>query len=454
MNRPDPSISLNISGRPYAVRAEPGRRLSEILREELGLKSVKVGCDAGDCGACTVLIDGAQHCACLTPLAQAAGRTIETLETAEPDLSSRLQQAFLQHGAAQCGICTPGIMMAAVELLRANPTPKAADVEDALGGVLCRCTGYRKIISAVMAASGTATAIPTPDPGNAVGQPVQRLDGPAKVDGSEIFGADFYPKGAYLVRAVRSPYHHASFILGDIAAWQANHPAVRSIVTAVDIEGENRFGVIPPFADQPALAEDIIRYRGEPIALVVGDEDGIETLDLESFPVTWTLLEHRLTPAEGDMADAPLLHQDRERNTLVRGRVASGSPDQALAHAAHLVTGTVETSYVEHAYIEPEAGAAWLEGETLVIQACTQAPIMDRDDTAKVLDLPREKVRIIPAAAGGGFGGKLDLSVQPLLGLAVLKTGHPCRMVYTRSESMRSSPKRHPGKDGGDHWRR
>ena len=448
-------LQLTVGSRTHALEAHAGQRLSEVLRENLGLKSVKVGCDAGDCGACTVLIDGAQHCACLTPLAQAAGRTIETLETAEPDLLERLQATFLQEGAAQCGICTPGMMMAAIELLRANPTPDAKEVEAALGGVLCRCTGYRKIVSAVMAVNSAVKSACHPDPGQAVGQPIIRLDGRPKVDGSEIFGADFCPDDAFLVRAVRSPHHHARFTLGDIDGWQATHPGVTAVVTADDITGENRFGVIPPLADQPALAEGVVRYRGEPVALVAGDPEPIEALDLDNFPVTWETLPHSLTPGDDDAEAAPLLHDDREDNTLVRGRVARGAPDQALANAAHRVSGTIETGYIEHAYIEPEAGAAWLDGDQLVIQVCTQAPVMDRDDTAKVLGLEPERVRIIPAAAGGGFGGKLDLSVQPLLGLAVLKTGRPCKMVYSRAESMRASTKRHPAKlqatIGADH---
>ena len=132
------------------------------------------------------------------------------------------------------------------------------------------------------------------------------------------------------------------------------------------------------------------------------------------------------------------------RDSLVTGRVLSGDGAGGLAGAASTVKAAVETAYVEHAPIEPEAGAAWMEGDVLVISACTQAPVMDQEDTATILGLPLEKVRIIPAAAGGGFGTKLDVSLQPLLGLAVLKTGKPCRMVFTRHESMISTTKRHP----------
>ncbi|MEL6640722.1 MAG: molybdopterin-dependent oxidoreductase [Pseudomonadota bacterium] len=439
------AISLRIAGIEHQVHTEPGRRLSEVLREDLNLKSVKIGCDAGDCGACTVLVDGNQHCACLVPVAQAHGCEVETLETAEEGLAKRLQNSFLNHGAAQCGICTPGIMMAAMELLRATPEPSEAAVQDKLGGVLCRCTGYRKIVDAVMATNTAQTALREPAEGPVVGQSVPRVDGAPKVGGTEVFGADFAQPGSRLVRAIRSPHYHASFSLGDVDHWQAQHSDVEAVITAADIAGVNRYGVIPPFADQPALAEEKVRYLGEPVALVVGEPSAIEMLDLSDFPVRWSPLADCVTQATGGGPDAPLVHKDRADNTLVRGRVATGAPDDALQAAAHVVSGQFETSYVEHAYIEPEAGSAWLDGDVLTIQTCTQAPVMDQEDTAKVLGLPLDKVRIIPSAAGGGFGAKLDVTLQPLLGLAVLKTGKPCHMVFTRTESMRTSTKRHPG---------
>ncbi len=207
----------------------------------------------------------------------------------------------------------------------------------------------------------------------------------------------------------------------------------------------NRFGVIPHLADQPALAEGTVRHLGEAVALVVGEASLVEALDLSTFPVTWEANPHSLTEAEGASDDAPLLHEGRAGNLLIEGRVSTGDAETALAASAHVAEGTFRTSYVEHAYIEPEAGVAWLDGGTLVIAACTQAPVMDRDETAKVLGLAPEHVRIIPTATGGGFGAKLDLSVQPLIGLAALKTGKPCRMIWGRGESMLASTKRHPG---------
>ncbi len=442
MNMQGPIISFSLGGQSHSVVGDPARRLSEVLREDLGMKSVKIGCDAGDCGACTVLIDGEQHCACLTMAGQVAGRRIETVETGGDEIT-RLQRSFLAHGAAQCGICTPGMLMAATALLADTPSPTPEQAEEALSGVLCRCTGYRKIIAAVCDVGGTQQPAALPDVGQAVGARLERLDGRAKVDGSELFGADYWPADAVYVRVIRSPFHAATFTFGDLAAFVARTPGVEATFTADDIEGENTFGVIPPFADQPALAQYSTRFQGEAVALVVGERDALVALDPATVPIIWTEAEANLDPATA--RTAPLVHASRADNVLVTGNVRTGDPATALADAAHVVEGEMATSFVEHAYIEPEAGCAWMDGDTLVIQACTQSPYMDRDDTARVLGRAPETIRIIPAATGGGFGSKLDVTVQPLLGLVALKTGKPCRMVFTRTESMMSTTKRHPG---------
>ncbi len=430
------SLTLTLNGTSVTLAVNPSRRLSEVLREEAGLRATKVGCDAGDCGACTVLVDGRPVCACLTPAGRVQGKAVTTAEAEDPALA-RLRAAFLRHGAAQCGICTPGMLMAALPLLRAVQQPDEAQVRDALGGVLCRCTGYRKIIAAVMDAGPDQAPAASPPAGQAVGAGMARLDGAAKVAG-DSFGADMWPEGSLILKAVRSPHNRARFTFGDLAAWARG----AHVLTAADIPGRNAFGVIPAFADQPALAESEARFRGEAVALIAHERGA--SPDLATFPVTWTPLPPLMEPEEAEAPGAPLIHASRPGNRLIEGRVIRGDAEAALGGSAHLVEGRVETTFVEHAYIEPEAGAAWLDGDTLVIRACTQAPYMDRDDTAAILGLPPERVRIIPSAVGGGFGSKLDISLQPLLGLAVLKTGRPVRMVYSRAESMASTTKRHP----------
>jgi CO/xanthine dehydrogenase Mo-binding subunit/aerobic-type carbon monoxide dehydrogenase small subunit (CoxS/CutS family) len=436
-------ISFTLNGATACFDAQPSLRLSNLLREQAGLRGTKVGCDAGDCGACTVLLDGASVCACLTPAARAQGRNVETIES-QTDVLTRLRAAFHRHGAAQCGICTPGMLMAASALLAANPTPTPDQAKAALGGVLCRCTGYTKIIAAVCD-SGPDLASDMPQNGAAVGAATPRLDGLAKVEG-DIFGADVWQPGGLVVRAIRSPHPAARFTFGDISDWAASKDV--QVFTAADIPGINRFGVIPPYAYQPALAVQTVRLRGEAVALIA-HQDGTPAPDLTDFPITWQVLDPLLSPSAASAEDAPLVHDSRAKNALITGVVRRGDPTAAFASSAHTASATIETGFVEHAYIEPEAGAAWMDGDVLVIRACTQAPIMDRDDTAAVLGLPHSRLRIIPAAVGGGFGSKLDVSLQPLIGLVTLKTGRPCRMVFTRAESMASTTKRHPAQMTG-----
>lgn len=436
-------IRFTLNGTEVTLDAAPTERLSEVLREKAGLKGTKVGCDAGDCGACTVLVDGSAVCACLTPAARIEGAVVQTVE-AQSEILTRLRASFLRHGAAQCGICTPGMLMMAAELVSDTPEPTPDQVRNALGGVLCRCTGYAKIIAAVCDASGAAPA-PSPKAGQSVGASVARLDGHEKLAG-DSFGADFAPQGALVVKAIRSPHSHAAFNFGDLTAYAAR-PGVAGVFTADDVAGRNAFGVIPAFADQPALAASPARFRGEAVALVAFEPDVAP--DISSFPISWNPLPAIIGAAAAEAPNAALIHVTRPGNRLIEGRVRKGDVGSALAASTHVVSGGVTTSFVEHAYIEPEAGSAWMDGDTLVIRACTQAPGMDREECAAILGLAREKLRIIPSAVGGGFGSKLDVSLQPLLGLVVLKTGRPARMVYSRGESMTSTTKRHPAEMQG-----
>jgi aldehyde oxidoreductase len=440
------SIVFSVNGKNVTTAVSPVERLSKVLRERLGLTGTKVGCDAGDCGACTVLLDGEPVCSCLVAAGQIEGHeitTVEGLATRAP-IYDQLQKSFLRNGAAQCGACTPGMLVSATALLERSTTPSEDAVMDAIGGVLCRCTGYRKIITAIQDACSGSVAEPSPLAGNAVGSRLVRLDGQSKVNGAEIFGADEIPTGALLVRAIRSPYQRARFRFGDLDAFVAAYPGVHRVLTTKDIPGENRYGVIPPFADQPVFAEVETRFRGEAVAAVVGEAEAIESLDYTKFPVTWEELPALTTIASALASDAERIHPNRENNVLVRGRVVRGNVEKALSEADVVVEGEYETGFIEHAYIEPEAGFARRVNDQIEIQACTQAPYMDRADIAQILGIAPEAVRIIPTAVGGGFGAKLDLSVQPFVALAAWHLRQPVRMVYSRSESIVSTTKRHP----------
>ncbi|GMG84119.1 molybdopterin-dependent oxidoreductase [Paralimibaculum aggregatum] len=444
-DRPTGALSFTLNGRAVEVASLPGERLSETMRERCGARDVKIGCNAGDCGACTVLVDGAAVCACLTPAHQVAGARVETaagLAAGDP-VAERLKASFARRGAAQCGICTPGMMASAVALLRAVPAPTEAEVQDALGGVLCRCTGYRAIVEAVVAAGRGAE--PAPEIAGRVGAASARIDGARKIDGTELFGDDVAPADALVVRVLRSPHPHARFSFGDLDGFVAATPGLDCILTAADIPGTNRFGVIPGFHDQPVFAEGTARHRGEAVAALVGSAEAMRGLDLAAVPVTWEPLPASLTIDEALAEGAPQLHEAAAGNVMCRGLVQKGDAEAALAAAEVTVEGRFVTSFVEHGYIEPEAGFAQMVGDRLEVHACTQAPVMDQEALAIILGLPKARIRIVPTAVGGGFGSKLDLSVQPFLALAAMRTGRPVRITYTRQESMQSTTKRHPG---------
>lgn len=491
------TLSIKLNGKIVAVRSDPRSRLSNVLREEFRLTGTKVGCDAGDCGACTVLLNGNAICSCLTAVGQLQDvevLTIEGLRECSPQFQ-RLQQSFLEHGAAQCGICTPGMLVTAAALLEQNAAPSEIQVMDALGGVLCRCTGYRKIIRAVMEANTLRVARPEmddcarsveqntkcvgdvanehldsagagaiaahapavtgvlaaeleqrPQPCGSVGRRIVRLDGHRKVAGTDVYGADEWPEDSLVLCIIRSPFAHARFSFGDLGRFVQQSPGIHGVFTACDVPGRNCFGVHPDFADQPVFAETEARYRGEAVAAVAGDALAMINFDPATFPVMWEELPALRTPAEAQVPEAPAIHTCRPDNILVRGRVVHGDVEAALREAAVVVEGEYETGFIEHAYIEPEAGFARRVGDRIEIQSCTQSPYMSRKDIAAILCITEDCVRIIPTAVGGGFGSKLDLSTQPFLAVAAWHLRKPVKIVYSRAESIRSTTKRHPSK--------
>jgi len=278
-------ISFELNGGKQQASVDPVKRLSEFLRSDLG------------CCSCTVLIDGEIACSCLTSAAQVDGTKVETLEGMGRDGTlTKLQKSFLHFGAAQCGICTPGMLISAKVLLESKPTPSKQEVEDALGGVLCRCTGYRKIVEAVMHANDFEDVSVSPEAGEGVGAPIRHLDGVPKVDGTLKYGNDTIPADALYVRVIRSPHHFAEFSIGDKQAFVSAHEGVEAFMDASDIPGS------------------VARWRGEAVAAVVGDEATVRAFSDDDFPVSWQPQSHALLPHEAMNGNLKNLHEGREGN--------------------------------------------------------------------------------------------------------------------------------------------
>jgi CO/xanthine dehydrogenase Mo-binding subunit len=334
------------------------------------------------------------------------------------------------------------MLMAASDLLAQSPSPTEQEVLDALGGVLCRCTGYRKIVDAVLSLGNGATI--AAESNTFVGARLPKVDGLAKITGAERYGADAWPADSLVLRAVRSPHHHARFSFGDFAPLLAANPGLAKILTASDIPGQNLFGIYPTGKDQPVFAEGYVRFRGEAVCALVGDAETIASIRDEDLPIRWEPLPALHGTVAALALDAPQLHAAAPGNLLIEGRLASGDVEAALAMADISLSERFQTAFVEHAYIEPEAGYARRVGDRVEIFVTTQTPYMDRDEVALIMGLRPDQVRIIPSAVGGGFGGKLDLSLQPMIAAAAWVLGRPMRCTYSRPESMASTTKRHP----------
>ncbi len=277
------TITLTVNGRSERVAASPFDTLADALRSH-GLTGTKIGCEAGDCGACTVQIDGKSVYSCLVSAGQSIGTDIRTIEdNASDPLTRRLVDTFIAHGAAQCGVCTPGMIGAARSLLQAKARPSADEIELAIGGVLCRCTGYRKIIDAVAAVASDAAPATG---GTGVGSCLENETARLAASGAPVFAADYAPEGALSVRVIRSPHAHARFSFGDLDAFR-RATGLEAILTAADVPGANGFGIFPNTKDQPVFAEAQVRFRGEAVAAMVGTDAVLDGIDDAAFPVIW-----------------------------------------------------------------------------------------------------------------------------------------------------------------------
>ena len=251
------------------------------------------------------------------------------------------------------------------------------------------------------------------------------------------------------MRVIRSPYAHAEFSIGDTQLLLQKYPGLERILSAADVPGHNGFGIYPDIKDQPVLADGRVLFRGEAVLALVGERKAVEAIAVHELPLAWTELPAIETVAAALADGAALLHADRSNNVLINGRVRKGD-DACFSTKAtselKYASGEWETAFVEHAYIEPEAGFAIRKGDRIEVHASTQAPQMDLEEIANVLGLEQDAVRVVPTACGGGFGGKLDVSVQPLLAVAAWVLDRPVATVYNRVESMASSTKRHPAR--------
>ena len=450
---PDLQFKATINGRKISRNAKPHQRLLDFIRDDLNLTGNKEGCGAGECGTCSVFVDGTLMKSCLMPVAKAQGTTIETVEAlAKSGELSVLQKAFHKTGASQCGYCIPGMVMAATAALRTNPFADREEIKERLGGNICRCTGYQKIFDAVELArdvqNGTLPAAALledeTEGGDFIGKNVRRIDTPSKVSGRLKYAGDMTMPGMLHVQVLRSPHAHARIVSIDTSAAEAME-GVAGVITSADVPGEDGFGVF--VNDQPIMARGKVRYVGEAVAAVAAEDPLIAKRALSSIEVVYEPLPAVFDPDEALRAGAPVLHDYAPDNVTKHIPIRVGDLDKGFAESDLVIEETYSTQQIEHAYLEPEAGLAYVDHDGVVtIVSPDQNITHHRHMLARIIAKPISKVRFIMSPVGGGFGGKEDMIYQGMLALLAMKTQRPVRLVFTREESIISTAKRHPSR--------
>ncbi len=473
-------LTLTVNGNTHSLPTIPGETLADLLRKRLHLTGTKIGCNEAECGACTVIMDGEPVLSCSTPAERADGKTILTIEGlasltplrgASPSPSPKgggekdsllpageglgmralhpLQEAFITHGAVQCGFCIPGQIMTSYALLEKNPNPTSDDIRHALKDTICRCAGYPTIENAILAAAESVrTGEPVAGPdipdsaleGQTVGKLKVRPDGVEKVTGHAIYTDDLIFEDMLFAAVKRAGVPHAFVRKIDVEKAR-NAPGVVSVLTAEDVPGENIHGLVT--LDWPVMVGigERVRYVGDAIAIVAAESQEAAKAAVELIEV-----EFDLQPVISDAVQArqdgqPQIHA--KGNLLKHIKVRKGDPEIGFAEADIVLEHTFHTPPHDHLFIEPECSIAVPEGERMLIYVGSQIPYQDRTQVARALGWDESRVRILGQLMGGGFGGKEDIAGQIHAALLANATGRPVKLLFDRHESLLVHPKRH-----------
>ena len=429
-------IEFTLNGSPVRTAGNPAILLIAVLRDELRLTGTKLGCDDGRCGACAVLVNGRVARACQTPVGMVRGAAVLTIEgLGTPSSAHPLQRAFVETGAVQCGFCIPGMIMAAKALLDADPRPSRERVVKCLGANYCRCAGFSSIFEAVDRAAAALRGEAVAPPPLPLGDCWEEM---AKATGTARYAADLVRDGMLHLKVVRSPHAHARILEVDAADALAI-PGVEAVLTAKDVPF-NRHG--RAIQDEAVLAADRVRMIGDPVAAVVAVSEAVAAEAAARVRVRYQVLPAILSPREALEPGAPRLHDGG--NVLAHQAIQRGDAEAGLARADVTTEGTFTTPFIEHAYLEPEAALAFVDADDrVVIHTGTAHPYLHRLEVSRALGLGEDRVRIVAVALGGHFGGRVDVAMQCILGLAAWRLKRPVRCVYTREESFTSTTKRH-----------
>lgn len=435
-----------VNGKSFDEEPAPGQCLRTFLRS-LGHYGVKKGCDAGDCGACTVWLDGDPVHSCITPAYRAEGREVTTIEgIGSPGDLHPMQRQFRDAPGFQCGFCTAGMVMTSAAFTEAQK----ADLPRALKGNLCRCTGYRGIEDAVKGVAGVETAAP----GKAAGTSVSAPAADDVVTGRAEFTMDTHIEGMLHLKVVHSPHAHARIVSIDKTAALAV-PGVHRVYTWEDVP-RKRFTtaihtdhLVDP--DDTFILDNTVRFVGQRVVAVLADtvraaEEGCRRVDVE-----YEVLPSVFDPEEAMAEGAPQLHgthdpfvRDPVHNILIEIHSHIGDIDAGFAEADVIHEGTYSTPRVQHAHLETHGSIAWMDNGRLNVRTSSQSPSIAKGKLAYLFALRPDQLRVFCKRVGGGFGGKQEVISEDLVALATLDTGRPVCFEYTREEEFTTASTRHP----------
>lgn len=446
------TVQLKVNRQPVTATVPADMTLLTFLRDELGLKGPKNGCGVGHCGACTIIFNGKATRSCLIRMGSSRmeGAQVETVEglTRHGGQLHPLQAAFVEHGAIQCGFCTPGMLMTAKALLDENPHPSAEEIKTALtrNRNLCRCTGYVNIVKAIQdaaerLASGEVSVAPvailSADQGQNTRLHRELID---IVTGVTRYGDDHFLEGMLHGKILWSEHPHAEIASIDTSQAEALD-GVELVITAEEIPGENIAGIIE--LDQPAIAGDRVRFIGDPVAAVFAETAELASQALDAIQVDYDPLPAVFEPEDAAHPDAPPVHEGG--NLAHHAAIRRGDVDAAFEQCTTIIERTYTTPRIEHAFMEPENGIAIPDEDGgVTLRMGTQCAFDDRTQLARILDMPEEMIRVEQLPMGGAFGGKEDILIYQFLALGALLSQRPVKITLTREESLRTHVKRHP----------